>query len=299
MKSLPPLVLIVMLLAAPAVARVEDRLAALEAATHSAGTLQPGLKNYQATVVTDRIAAMIQSSTASMPADLPRPEVPTVVKYWRLGAPRSVIVATGAQASPFMQQMVQRVSANLAIEPDELVLPPGKAVERRRLAEQASIKSTETAVADNVLRRVELLFAIPVDLDDAFYGSGLRLPQSGIVKLQFDIDVKTRTVRELVVHTATGDQLLAEFRYRPVRDGLLAERVRVTSPDGKVDDRLEVTFTEIAGYFLPEKIVRTLNRPGLQDHLEVLFTNYRLNQQLPDEIEAQLATPATPARKAP
>ena len=299
MKSLPLPLLIVMLLAAPAVARAEDRLAALEAATHSAGTLQPGLKNYQATVVTDRIAAMIQSSTASMPADLPRPEVPTVVKYWRLGAPRSVIVATGAQATPFMQQMVQRVSANLAIEPDDLVLPPGKAGDRRRLAEQASIKSTETTVADNVLRRVELLFATPADLDDAFYGNGLRLPQSGITKLQFDIDVKTRTVRELVVLTATGDQLLAEFRYRPARDGLLAERVRITSPDGKVDDRLEVTFTEIAGYFLPGKIVRTLNRPGLQDHLEVLFTNYRLNQQLPDEIEAQLATPAAPAMKAP
>jgi hypothetical protein len=299
MKRLSLFVLTVMLLAAPAAAQVEDRLAALEAAAHSSGTLQPGLENYQATVVTDRIAAMIQSSTASMPADLPRPAVPTVVKYWRLGAPRSVIVATGAQASPFVQQMVQRISANLAIEPDELVLPPGKVAERRRLAGQATVKSTETTVADSVLQRVELLFAIPADLGDAFYGSGLRLPQSGIGKLQFDIDARTRTVRELVVHTTAGDQLLAEFRYRQVRGGWLAERVRVTSPDGKVDDRLEVTFTEVAGYLLPEKTVRILNRPALRDHLEVSFTNYRVNQPFPAEIDAQLTTPAAPVMKAP
>jgi hypothetical protein len=299
MKRLPLLVLTVMLGAGALAAHAEDRLAALEAAAHATASLQPGLESYQATVVTDRIAAMIQSSTASMPADMPRPEVPTVVKYWRRGTPRSAIVASGAQASPFMQQMVQRISANLAIEPDELVLPPDKGAERRRLAEQATVKNTETAVADNVTQRVELLFAIPADIGDAFYGNGLRLPQNGISKLQFDIDARTRTVRELVVQTAAGDQLLAEFRYRPVRAGLFVERVRVTSPDGKVDDRLEVTFTEVAGYLLPEKILRVLNRPGLQDRLEVAFTDYRLNQQFPAEVETQLTTPATPAMKTP
>ena len=299
MKRLPLLVLISWLLIGFSAALAEDRLVPLESAAHSTASLQPGLESYQATVVTDRIAAMIQSSTASMPADMPRPEVPTVVKYWRRGAPRSAIVASGAQASPFMQQMVQRISANLAIEPDELVLPPDKGAERRRLAEQATVKNTETTVADNVMQRVELLFAVPADLGEAFYGNGLRLPQNGISKLQFDIDAKTRTVRELVVQSAAGDQLLAEFRYRPVRSGLLAERVRVTSPDGKVDDRLEVTFAEVAGYLLPDKIVRVLNRPGLQDHLEVAFTDYRINQPFPAEIEAQLATPAAPAMKTP
>jgi hypothetical protein len=299
MKRLSLLVLVAMLFAGSAVALGENGLATLESAAQFTGSLQPGLQHYRTTVVTDRIATMIQASTASMPADMPRPAVPTVIKYWRLGAPRSVIVATGTEASPFMQQMVERISSNLAIEPDELVLPPGKGAERLRLAEQATVKSTETTVADNVLQRVELLFAIPAALGDAFYGSGLRLPRDGIVKLQFDIDARTRTVRELAVQTTAGDQLLAEFRYRPARSGLLVERVRVTSPDGKVDDRLEVTFTEVAGYLLPEKIVRVLNRPGLQDNLEVTFTDYRVNQPFPAEIEAQLAAPVKPAMKTP
>jgi hypothetical protein len=225
--------------------------------------------------------------------------VPTIVKYWQAGAPRSVVAAIGAQVSLFTQQLVQRISANLTIEPDQLVLPPGKEAERRRLAGQATIKSTETSVADNVLQRVELLFATPADLGDAFYDSGLRLPQSGIAKLQFDIDAKTRTVRELFIQTMTGAQLFAEFRYRPARNGFLAERVRVTSPDGKVDDRLEVTFTEVAGYLLPGKIVRDLNRPDFKDHLELIFTAYRVNQPFPAEIEARFAAPPLPAMKTP
>jgi hypothetical protein len=75
--------------------------------------------------------------------------------------------------------------------------------------------------------------------------------------------------------------------------------VRVTSPDGKIDDRLEVTFTEESGYLLPQKTVRHLQRPDLQDHLEVTFSDYRVNQQFPAEVEAQFASQGKPAVTAP
>jgi hypothetical protein len=299
MKRLPLLLLTAISLIVPASGLAENRLAPLEAVAQAAGALQPGLENYRATVQTDRIAAMIQAMTASMPAEMPRPEVPVVVKYWRRGAPRSVIVATGAQASPFMQQMVQRISANLTIEPEELVLPPDQWAERQRLAELATVKSTETALADDVLQQVEIHFTAATDIGSSFYGSGLRLPQNGIAKLQVDIDAKTRTVRELTVQTATGEQYVAEFRYRAAPGGMVIERVRVTSPDGKIDDRLDVTFAEVSGYLLPEKTERSLNRPGLQDHLSVTFSDYRLNQPFPADIEAQFAAPVKPEAKIP
>ena len=159
--------------------------------------------------------------------------------------------------------------------------------------------STETKLADSVLQRVEIVFATPADIGEAFYGNGLRLPQKDIVKLQFDLDVKTRTVRELTVQTADGASLLAEIRYRPATGGFIPERVQVTSPDGKVDDRLEITFTEVDGFLLPAKIVRSLDRPDLKDNLEVTFSNYRVNQPFPAEVDAQFVNPAISPGKTP
>ncbi len=293
------LLLITAILALPMTTRAENRLAPLETVVQAADSLQPGLTGYQTTVHTARIAESIASMTAARPAEMPRPQVPVVVKYWRRGTPRSLIVAEGGQNSPFMQQMVQRVSSNLTIEPEGLMMPAGKAAERQRLAGQATVRGTETKLADSVLQRVEVVFATPTDIGEAFYGNGLRLPQKDIVKLQFDIDVNTRTVRELAIQTATGESLLAEIRYQPATGGFLPERVRVTSPDGKIDDRLEITFTEVDGFLLPARIVRSLNRPDLKDNLEVTFSNYRVNQPFPAEIDVQLVNPAIPPGKTP
>lgn len=293
------LVISIAMLALPMTSRAENRLAALEAVVQAADSVQPGLTGYQTNVHTARIAESIAAMTAAMPTEMPRPQVPVVVKYWRRGTPRSLIVAEGGQNSPFMQQMVQRVSSSLTIEPEGLIMPSGKAAERQRLAEQATVRSTETKLADNVLQRIEVAFAKPVDIGEAFYSSGLRLPQKDIVKLQFDINVKTRTVRELTIQTAGGAPLLAEIRYRSATGGFIPERVQVTSPDGKVDDRLEIDFTEVDGFLLPARIVRSLNRPDIKDTLEVTFGNYRLNEPFPAEVEAQFAHPATLTGKTP
>ena len=296
-RLLIPLFFVCLLL--PSAALAEDNLAALESAIQAPDTVQPGLQSYRAVVQTERIASTIASMTAGMPADMARPQPPTVVKYWRRGTARSLIAAEGAQASPFMQQMVERVSASLAIDPEELLMPPGKAAERQRLVGAGTVRSTVTDLADSVLQRVEIRFPVPTDIGDSFYGSGLRLPQKGISRLQFDIEVKNRAVRELTIETGAGELLLAEFRYRQTTGGQLPEKMRVTSPDGKVDDRLEITFIEAGGYLLPAKVVRILNRPGLQDNLEVTFSDYRVNQPFPAEIEAQLAVAGKPGAKTP
>lgn len=275
-----------------AAAGAEDRLAALEATAAAMGRLQPGLENFRATVVTDRIASGIRTMTASMPPDMPRPEAPTVVKYWRRGVPGGVILAEGPQTSPYVQKIVEHFAAGLATDSEDLLLPPGRAAQRRQLAAGAEVKSTETTVADSLLQRIDIAFPEPTDVGTAFYGNGLRLPRTGVSRLAFDIDARTRTVREVTVHAAGGLQLTAEVRYREAGGSFMPERVRVTSPDGRIDDLLEITFTEVSGYLVPATILQVVQRPDLQDRLEVSFRDYRINQPLPPAVEARLSAPA-------
>lgn len=287
-RSLLALWLITLLLPAPALA--DERLANLEAAAPAPDLLQPGLENFRATVVTERIAATLQALTAGMPADAPRPEVPTVVKYWRRGTPGGLIVAEGAHPHPYLQKMVQHFSSSLAIDPELLLLPPAAAADRQRLTAAATIRNSETRVADSVLQRVEIVFPAPTEIGNAFYGEALRLPHKGVVRLTFDINAGTKTVSELAVHTAEGRHLVAEFRYRTLPGGAVPTRVQVTSPDGKIDDLLEVSFAEVGGYLVPATTLRVLQRPDLRDRLEVSFQEYRINQPFPDEVEAAFAT---------
>lgn len=269
--------------------RADDPLAKLEAAAQQDDQLQPGLESYQAVVETAKIREMIEKMTASMPSNLPRPAAPTVHKYWLRGAPRSLILAEGEQSNPYVAQMVERFSSSLAVELDALLLPADKIAERRELAGQATIKSTELVLDSNLMQRIDILFASPTDLNQAFYHTGLRLPQKQITSLTFDIDGKSGTITELTVVTADNLKLTAEIRYRQLASGNLPERLRVTSPDGQIDDLFDVHFAETAGYLLPTRMVRTIRRPDLQEDLDVSFKNYRVNQPLPEQVRTQLS----------
>lgn len=291
-RSLGSLLLLALFLL-PVSATADERLVSLEAAAPAINRLQPGLENFRATIVTDRIAATIQSLTAGMPPDAPRPEVPTVVKYWRRGNPEGLIVAEGAQSLPYIQKMVQHFSSALAIDPSELLLPAGAAEERQKLTATATVKNTETRVADSVLQRVDIVFPGPAEIGDAFYSEALRLPRKGIVRLTFDIDTATHNVTELAIHTAEGLHLVAEFRYQEVAGGSVPSRVRVTSLDGSIDDLLEVSFTEVGGFLVPASILRVLQRPDLRDRLEVAFRDYRINQPFPAGIDAAFSARKT------
>jgi hypothetical protein len=157
------------------------------------------------------------------------------------------------------------------------------------LAEKAEITLSEVALADDVtIHRLEIIFPEATDLDQAFYRNALRLPQRQVTKLVFDIDSRQNTVNEIAAITADGLQLTAEFRYRAVDTGMLAERIQITSPDGRVDELYEVEFTMVEGYSLPATMTLTIRRPEIQDQLEMHFRNYRINQPLPDEVQRRL-----------
>ncbi|PLX72905.1 MAG: hypothetical protein C0614_13315 [Desulfuromonas sp.] len=272
----------------PCGALASEPLALLETAAQADDLLQPGLENYRVRIETAKVGEMIERMTASMPKDVPRPPAPVISKYWQRGAPHSLIVAEGEASPPYVAQMVERFSSTLAVELNALLLPADKIIERRELAASASLKTTTVALGNNTIQRVRIEFPAPTDLNQAFYKTGIRLPQKQIVALTFDIDGNSGSINELTILTADRLLLTAEIRYKQVASGYLPERIQVTSPDGHIDDLLEVTFAEIDGFELPKRIVRFIRRPDLKDELDVTFSNYLVNQTLPEQVRQQL-----------
>ena len=63
---------------------------------------------------------------------------------------------------------------------------------------------------------------------------------------------------------------------------------QITSPDGKIDDLFEVNLVEIDSFLLPASMLRVIQRPELQETLEVFFKGYQVNQPIPEDIQARL-----------
>lgn len=279
--------LMLIILALPSSLPAADNLAALEALAAASARVQPGLQNYLATVETSRIAEMMAGMTSGMPADVKPPPAPVITKFWQRDG-RGLVFARQTQLSPYVEKMVKQLSANLAIELNEMLLPAAQVERRRELTAGATVKSTEVALADTLLRRLEIAFEKPTDLDGAFYVSGLRLPQKQITRLVFDLDTKTNTVSELLIASVEAPPLTVEIRYLAVQGGHIPQRFTITSPDGTIDDLFDVTFTEVAGYRLPASMLRVIHRPELDERLEVFFKNYQVNKPVPDDIKMRL-----------
>ena len=277
-----------MLLLPPVSATASDQLAPLESAARQDDQAHSGLNTYEVRVETSKITEMIQQMTASMPADVPRPKPPIITKYWMRGASKSLILAEGNQANPYVDQMVERFSNNLVVELEAMLLPNGYADKRKALTDQATVKSTEVTWAETVLRRFEIHFDQPADLNQAFYRTSIRLPQNGIKTLIFDVDLNSNTITEVNVITADGVHLTTEIRYRQIAGGWLPERIQTTNVTGSIDDLIEVSFTEVDNYLMPSRMTRTLRRPDLQDELDVSFINYKINQPLPESVRIRL-----------
>lgn len=281
------LALIFMVLAAAPSPAANTDLALLETVVAASSGVQPGLSSYLATIETPRIAEMMSSMTRDIPVGVKPPEPPVMKRFWQRDG-TSLVFAAQSPLSPYVAKMVTQLSANLAVELNEMLLPAGKAEQRRTLAQDAVVKTSTATLADQLSHRLEITFARPTDLDEAFYVTGLRLPQKQIRALRFDIDGATSTIGEMAIVTADGLQLSVEIRYRQVAGGSLPERFRITSPDGRVDDLFAVTFTEVDGYTLPASMRRVIQRPDLQDDLEVFFKDYQVNQPIPADIQARL-----------
>jgi hypothetical protein len=264
-----------------------DDLAILEEVAAASTRTQPGLQNYLVTVETSRIEEMMTRMTAGMPADVAPPPPPVIVKFWQRNG-KGLVYARQELLTPYVEKMVSQISANLAIELNEMLLPAVQSKQRQELVKGADIRSSEVALTDNLIHRLEISFKNPTDLNGAFYVSGIRLPQKQIKALTFDIDAKTNTVRELVLVTDSDLHLTVEIHYLEVTGGLIPERFQITSPDGKIDDRFEVKFIEVDSFLLPASMLRVIQRPELQETLEVFFKGYQVNQPIPEDIQTRL-----------
>lgn len=279
--------LILLTLLAPPLACADNALAILETVVAANNQIQPGLVSYHATVDTTRIDEMMTRLTKGMPSDVAPPPRPVIQKYWQRHG-KSLVYALDTGLTPYVEKMVDQISTNLAMELNEMLLPANGAAQRQALIKDAVLKGSDVALADSLLHRLEIDFTRPTDLGDAFYVSGMRLPQKQITTLTFDIDSGKNTVTEMKVTTADGLQLSLEIRYLKVDGGYIPERFQVTSPDGKVDDLFEVQFTDVDGYVLPASMHRKIRRPDLVEDLKVVFTDYQVNQSPPAGVQQRL-----------
>ncbi len=280
-------ILLFLILTTPAILFANDDLTVLEKVVAANALTQPELQNYLVTVETSRIEEMMSNMTAGMPEDVKPPAPPVIVKFWQRNG-EGLVFAKKETMTPYVEKMVNRLSANLAIELYEMILPADQADARQALIKNAKLKSSEVSLAEQLIQRLEITFNKPTDLNGAFYVSGMRLPQKQINTLTFDIDTRTNTVNEMSLTVEGGLQLTVEIRYRAVTGGHLPERFQITSPDGKVEDIFEATLAEVDNFVLPTSMLRTINRPELQETLEVFFKDYQLNQPIPEDIQTRL-----------
>lgn len=284
--ALLPLLASVLLLGA-----ADPGLVALERVAEASATLQPGLNHYQCRVTSSKMNELLAQMTAAMPADMPRPPLPAIRRYW-VRSPRLVVIrAEDGQVLPYMQQMVQRFSTAFALDPLAVLLPPSAAARRAALLQQAKVKVAESRLDQMRTQTIHIKFPAPVDLDGAFYGGGLELPQKQVASLVFDLDPDKQTVERLEIVSATGKRLLAEPRYRQTSGGYLMEELRTTSPDGQIDDHLQTSFAKVDGFLLPVRQVRTVRRPQRQETITVSFSEFRLNAPLPGDLAPPGETP--------
>ena len=279
--------LVFLILIVPTLLFAAADLTALESVVAANQRVQPGLQNYHATIETSRIGEMMGHLAKDLPPDVNPPAPPVINKFWQRRS-KGRVYTDSPQLVPNIEKMVQQISSDLAIELNEMLLPPERAGQRQALVKGAKITSSDVALADKLIHHLEITFAQPTDLDQAFYVNAMRLPQQQVRSLVFDVDSTNDSLNELGIVADNGLQLTVEIRYIKVAGGHLPERFKVTSPDGKIDDLLEAKFTDVDGYLLPSSILRTIRRPDLQENLEILFKDYRVNQPIPVDLQNSL-----------
>lgn len=235
---------------------------------------QPNLEAYRVELKTDKINEMIARMTANMPADMPRPNEPQLIKYWRRGM-GSTVRAKGT-VMPNMQQMINRFSQQFAVDLDRFFFPPEELARRTTLLKEADVKSADTQIDTETLHSLELTFSKPTTLSGAFYGAGLDLPQVGITRLEFEIDPKKRLLRQMIIEAENTPQLTVMIRHTAFEGEEFPTDIRITSPDGKIDEHFVTTMETISGFYLPTKQHRVIRRPNQSEEMLVEFLNYEI-----------------------
>lgn len=266
----PLLILTLLLFLAPTTALAQPSLIEEVAATYS--NAQPGLESYRVELKTAKINEMIARMTANMPADMPRPTEPQLVKYWQRGIGSTV--RPRGTVMPNMNQMINRFSKQFAVDLDRFFFPADQAGRRAELLKQARVKSADTQIGSETVHSIELTFKQPATVAGAFYNNGLDLPREAITRLAFEIDPKLKILRQIVIESTRSPQLTVAIRHIALDGERFPVDIRITSPDGKVDDHFVTTMKKVSGFHLPVKQVRTIRRPEMTDEMLVEFFNY-------------------------
>jgi hypothetical protein len=260
----------------------------LEKVARSYAVSQPGLQRYRTSIVTDKITQMLDKMTAGLPADAPRPPQPVVIKYWSRATESSLIRAEGADGFPYMQDIVQRFSGEFTLELRSFLLPAAKAGERARLLGKSRVKRSENQIGEMRIENLVIDFDEPVNLNGAFYGQGLEIPQQQIKQLVVDLDLDQEVVKRFEVTTASGDIRLVEVRHYAIKGGQVPSEILVTSPDGSIDEDFKIRVDLIDGFWLPVRMYHTSRKGDLTEDLYVKFLDYEVNLELPKTVREQL-----------
>lgn len=250
---------------------------------------QPGLETYRSDVESKRLDELFAALTAGRPPETPRPAKPVLRRYWSRTAGKALVRVEGKNIFPAMQKAAEHFTSKNMLDPGSFFVPLHARETRRRLLKKAEVKAHETRLEESRTLHVELIFPEPVNLKGAFYGTALDLPQRSIKSLTLEIDPDLQILNRLELTLADEFRLNVEIRHEKLpRGGHIPREIRITTPSGSIDDQFVTSFADIQDFRLPREQVRTILRPGTREKRIVLFTNYRLNIPLPEEISRQL-----------
>jgi len=266
------LILLALCLVSPLTAIAQEDL--VEAVSTSYGSAWPGLDAYRVKIKTDKIRQMVERMAASLPKDMVRPAVPELTKFWQRG--RGQVIRPLIPVMPTMEQMIGRFSEQFAVDLGSFLLPADRQQARAALLKQAKVKSAETVIGNERLHAVEILFPQPTDIAGAFYGTAFDLPQRAVTRLVLDIDTQKLALRQMTVEAEGTPALTVDVRHSDLPGVALPAEVRITSPDGSIDEKFVTTFVETGGYYLPQRQDRQIRRPGQDESFSVEFFNYEL-----------------------
>lgn len=266
------LIVFALCLAGPLPAVAQEDL--VEAVSASYASAWPGLDAYRVKIKTPKIKQMVERMAASLPAGMVRPEVPELTKFWQRG--RGQIIRPRIPVMPTMEQMIGRFSQQYAVDLGSFLLPADRRQERAALLKQAKVKSADTVIGNERLHAVEMVFSRPTDIAGAFYGTAFDLPQRAVTRLVLDIDAQKHAVRQMTVEAEGSPALTVDIRHSDLPGVALPADIRITSPDGGIDERFVTTFGETGGYFLPQRQDRQIHRPGQEESFSVEFFDYEL-----------------------
>jgi len=282
------LLVLLLLFALPMPARAGFDPALLEQIGSNYRSSQPGLESYAVTVNTPKVGEMIAQMTSSLPADVPRPETPLLTKYWSRAVMASVVLAEGKNLQPTMREMVERFSREFAVDLPLTLLPPSRVADRAAWFRQGTVEVTETRLDGHRRLDVRLSFAQPANLDGAFFGRALPVPQQNLTELNFDLDPDLGLLYQVDFVSAANQHISMEIRHQEFSGKMLPTELRVTSPDGRIDDHLLTEMGQVQNFWLPLRQLRSSVRPDRKETVTVTFSGYRLNLPLPPAVLQRL-----------